>query len=193
MTKKLFQHIINLFLFLIFLTGCAAPAQFKAELNKIAEEDRIENQHIFLSMGERTFDVDKITLIKAFITTFTNKNIAVVNVDKEIGYLMAEGSGFLSPQKDKEVGMENVERLNERTGKYGFRWEYTLGNDTQRFTVNLFDKGKNRTTAKVGISNQIIGAQQIKIHELPSMMLSAFYKELWRELEKSLFIQRETQ
>lgn len=190
MTKKLFQHIINLFLFLILLTGCAA--KFKAELNKIAEEDRVENQHIFLSMGERTFDVDKITLIKAFITTFTNKNIAVVNVDKEIGYLMAEGSGFLSPQKYKEIGMENVERLNERTSKYGFRWEYTPGNDTQRFTVNLFDKGKNCTTAKVGISNQIIGNQQIKNHELPSMMLSAFYEELWRELEKSLFIQRET-
>ena len=111
----------------------------------------------------------------------------------KINKISGNGFKFLILEKDKEVGMENVERLNERTGKYGFRWEYTLGNDTQRFTVNLFDKGKNRTTAKVGISNQIIGAQQIKIHELPSMMLSAFYKELWRELEKSLFIQRETQ
>lgn len=180
MARKLLRHVINSFLLLIFLTGCAA--QFKAELNKIAEEDRIENQHIFLSMGERTFDVDKITLIKAFITTFTNKNVAVVNVDKEIGYLMAEGSGFLSPQKYKEVCMENVERLNDRTGKYGFQWEYTPGNDTQRFTVNLFNKGKDRTTAKVGISNQIIGTEQIKIHEFDPMMLSAFYEELWREL-----------
>ena len=191
MTKRILKQIFSLFFCLTILTGCAA--QFKAELNKISEEDRIENQQIFLSMGERTFDIDKINLMKAFITTFTNKNIAVVNMDKEIGYLLAEGSGFLSPQKYKEVGMENVERLNERTGKYGARWTYTPGNDSQRFTINLFDKGKNRTTAKVGISNKVSGNQQIKQHELPPMMLTAIYEELWRELEKSLFIQRATE
>jgi len=191
MIKKILKYLFSLIFCLTILTGCAA--KFTSELNKISAEDRIKNQHIFLSMGERTFDVDKINLIKAFITTFTNKNIAVVNMDKEIGYLLAEGSGFLSPQKYKEVGMGNVKRLNERTGKYGYRWTYTPGNDSQRFTINLFDKGENRTMAKVGVSSKISGNQQIKKHELNPNMLTAIYDELWRELEKSLFIQRATE
>jgi hypothetical protein len=160
------------------------------EMNKIAQEDRIQNQQIALSMGERTFDMEKLSLMKGFITAFTNKNIAVVNMDKEIGYLLAEGSGFLSPEKYKEVCQKNVDRLNERTS--GVSWRFTPGNEIYRFTVNIYSRDANRTIAKVGITLQVLGNQPIKSHELPPFMLTAMYEELWRELEKSLFIQRET-
>jgi hypothetical protein len=134
--------------------------------------------------------MEKLSLMKGFITAFTNKNIAVVNMDKEIGYLLAEGSGFLSPEKYKEVCQKNVDRLNERTS--GVSWRFTPGNEIYRFTVNIYSRDANRTIAKVGITLQVLGNQPIKSHELPPFMLTAMYEELWRELEKSLFIQRET-
>jgi len=173
---------------LAIVTGCVDIA---AQMTEIAEEDRIANQQILLSMGERTLDVDKINLMKAFVTAFSNKNISVASMDKELGYLMAEGSGFLSPEKYKEVGMANVDRMNERTT--GIKFKFVSGNNILRFNVNLFEKGENRTTAKVGVSSKTLGEQEVKVHELPPIMLTAIYEELWRELDKALFIQRATE
>lgn len=183
---KIYRLTVGLVV-IVALSGCAG--MLVEEMNKIAQEDRIQNQQIALSMGERAFDMDKLSLMKGFISAFTNKNMAIINMDKDIGYLLSEGSGFLSPEKYKEAAQKNVDRLNKRTFAH---WQLTPGNETTRFTVNFYSKEANRTIAKVGISNQVLGNQQNKIHELPPFMLTALYEELWRELEKSLFIQRET-
>ncbi len=175
-----------LFLFAT-LTGCVTQDQLNKEMALLSSERRIENQQIFLSIGERTFDVDKSKLIKAFIATFSDKNIAVVNLDKEVGYLLAEGGGLLPPDKHKEIGMAIIKEQNEKTS---VTWQYTPGATTEVFTVNIYEQGENRTKAKVGISHKAMNNTQAAYLEPIPIMLTALFEELWSGLEKSLFIQR---
>tara|TARA_R110002072_G_scaffold190999_2_gene347863 strand:+ start:2624 stop:3193 length:570 start_codon:yes stop_codon:yes gene_type:complete len=170
------------------LAGCVTNEQFNNEMSVLQDEYRVENQQTNLAMSTRSFDVDKGRLIKAFIDTFSRKNIAVVNLDKEIGYLLAEGTGFLPPDKHKELGLAYVAELNRRTS---VQWNYTPGVTTTVFTVNINEVTKNRTRAKVGLSNKASAKQHAAYYseEYPPFT-RARYEELWAELEKSLFIQR---
>jgi len=158
-------------------------------LSDIAAEDRIQNREIALSRGERNFDTSVLVLMKAFITTFSQFNMSVINLDKDIGYILAEGDVPVSPEKFKELGMKNVERLNDRID--GVIWQYVGSNMETRITVNLITK-KDYITAKMGFSAKTVGNAVVKNNELPPFMVDAMYTELWTEFDKQLFILQST-
>ena len=187
MTKETF--IIFALIILLTSSGCVVN-NTEGQLTEIMQEYRIKNQQILSTMGEREYDTDKFKLIKATIDMFSNKNTAVITIDKELGYLLAEGSGFMSPEKFKEIGMQNIEELNRRIR--GSHFVFSPGNDNLRFSINFFGQGINKTRIKVGISSTVKAYQQgIIIHELPPSMTLATYNEFWSELEKEIFIAEE--
>jgi len=194
--KQFFIKTILVFIILVFSTGCVVsrdPAAEKIAMDKLKKENRIKNKQIYLSMGERTFDVNEITLMKALVSAFNNKNIAVKNIDKDIGFLSAEGRGFLSPEKQKEISIRKLAKLNKISNKNGYTWHNTPGNNIKMFSANFFSKGKNRTTVKVGVSQTVFGNASSTNHEMNPETLAAIYEELWRELDKSLFLLHTTQ
>jgi len=172
---------------LLLFSGCAGMQI--AALEKNQAEDIIKNKQTAMSVGQRTFDVSKKKLMKAFITAFSNRNLAVMNMDKELGFMVAEGGEFLDPAKVKKIGEERVGRLNEKTFPGAF--VYLAGNYVLRITVNLFEKGKNRTLAKMGFTSVTVSTAQNKYDGVPSEFLPVYYEEMWDELEKAIFVQRE--
>ena len=132
---------ILLIAILFLFNGCAGMQI--AAIEKSQAEDQIKNKQTALAVGQRTFDVSKKKLMKSFITAFSNKNLAVMNVDKELGFMVAEGPEFLDPAKVKKIGQGRIERLNKDTFPGAFA--YLAGNYTLRITVNFFEKGENRT------------------------------------------------
>jgi len=185
--KNYLNYVIG-FSFLILLSGCVSMGN--AAVEAIISEDKITNKQTALAIGQRTFDASKTQLMKAIITAFSNKNITITNLDKEIGFMVGEGGEFLDPKKAKELGEKRTERINQKAGFTAYH--YVAGNYTLRITVNLYKKVENRTLAKMGFNTVVMSApNQPKYDETIAEMLPAYYKVMWNEIEQSLFIQRE--
>jgi len=117
--------------------------------------------------------------------------MSVINLDKEVGYILAEGETPISPEKMKELGLANVDKLIERTG---IQWNYVGNNMDVRVTVNLLEKKKNVITVKIGLSSQIASKQSpVRNNELPPSFTNAIYTSLWSEFDKQLFILQGTE
>ena len=85
----------------MFLSGC--PTIGSGSVNKkysnIHNDYMQKNSQIALAMGQRTFEVSKTVLLKAIMAAFANKNFSVSNVDREVGFIVAEGQEFLDKGK----------------------------------------------------------------------------------------------
>jgi len=185
--SKFYLRVMPFLLVLLLFSGCAGMQI--AAIEKSQAEDIIKNKQTAMSVGQRTFDVSKKILMKAFITAFSNRNLAVMNMDKELGFMVAEGAEFIDPAKIKKLGEERIARLNKHSFQGAFI--YTAGNYVLRITVNLFEKGKNRTLAKMGFTSVTVATAIHKYDGVPSEFLPVYYEEMWDELEKALFVQRE--
>lgn len=169
--------------------GCLTQEGLAKGMAEIEAEDRARNEEVALAMGQREFDVDRATVFKALIAAFSSKNMAVVNLDKDAGYLLAEGTNILPAAKLEQLGKENVARLNKKFG--AGRFQYVGMNSVVRVVVNIFEIDAKRTRIKMGLSNTITGNYQVKCHELPPSFTTAFYEELWREIDRAMFITQE--
>lgn len=180
---------VMLLAILFSFSGCAGM-QVSA-LEKITAEDKAKNEQIALASGQRTFDVSKIMLMKAIITAFANKNLTVKNVDKELGFIVAEGGEFIDPAKAKQISEQGrIARLNEAAFPGAF--VYMAGNYTVLSTVNIFEKGENKNLVKLRFTSRVEGNSPTKYDGTPSELLLAWYEEIWAEIEQAIFIQRET-
>lgn len=122
------------------LYGCVITGEQTAKWD---QANRTQSKQVALSMGERTFEGDKTTFIKAVINAFANKNLTVINMDKDIGFLVAEGFNVLSPDKEKQLFMDKVlPRLEEF---FGTPFEYTPGNYKIKVTVTTSTEGFQAT------------------------------------------------
>lgn len=177
----------SILLVCLTLQGCVT----QTELNRVLQEHDKQNAaaggRISLAQGERSFDFSKGFVIKAFLTTFGQYNMAVMNLDKELGYILAEGVPPVAPEEYERIGKIIIDQLNEMT-QGGNPWVYTPGQARTRATVNLFEKSDNYTTAKLTFSSETLSSIQSKSHSIPPLMLEAYYATIWDELDKQLFI-----
>jgi hypothetical protein len=189
--KIIRKSLILSFVFLnfFFLNACQTTPTPESALSKIAAEDEIINKQTSLAMGQRSFDTKKLNLIKAIITAFADNSLTVKNLDKEVGFISAEGTEFLDPKKAEEMGKKHLARLNKAFSPGKFN--YTPGNYILNVSVNLFEKGENRTLAKMGFNIIVTGNYSTKSHTVPSGILPEYYNKMWENIDKALFIQRE--
>jgi hypothetical protein len=177
---------------LFLFSGCAA--HLRDTMEKITAEDLNKNKETALALGQRTFDLPIKILMKACVTAFSNKNLSVTNLDKEMGFIIAEGGSLLSPEKEKEIMTKRIKLLNKEHGLITFT--YKPGNYTTRANVNLFEKGDKRTLAKMSFSirvQPVNAPNAIGVYEAPPKeLLPVWYQEMWDEIEKAIFMQRET-
>jgi len=185
--SKYYLVVIPFLLVLLLFSGCGGMQI--AALEKGQAEDIEKNKEIALAVGQRTFDVSQTRLMKAFITAFSDKNLAVMNLDNSLGFMVAEGAEFLDPAKIKEIGKTRIDRLNKHSFPGAF--VYVAGNYVLRITVNLFKKGENRTLAKLGFTSVTKSNAPNVFNGVPFEFLPHYYKEMWAALEQSLFVQRE--
>ncbi len=185
--SKYYLVVIPFLIVLLLFSGCAGMQI--AALETIEAEDQERNKQTTLAMGQRTFDLPLKKLMKAIISAFTNKNLSVITLDKEIGYMVAEGGEFLDPDKVKKIMENRIKRLNDAS--FAGAFIPTPGNYTVRSTVNLFKKGENKTLVKLGFTSKVEGNMPRKYHTTASGVLPAWYEEIWAEIERSIFIQRE--
>jgi len=193
---------ITILIVLLVFAGCAGHHGVAT----LGNEDLVRSKQTSLTLEQRTFDVSDAKLIKAFINGFSNKGLIILTLEKDAGFIMAEGAEFLDYGSLLTVKNERNQRWNKRMGGLGMAG-FALPDVTLKITVNFYKKNKNKTLVKMKI-NPIIQTcmhpefeQIVKLPSNPKMisecppsptMVSLWYQQLWDEIEKSIFMQRET-
>ena len=184
------------------LAGCAGQHGVVA----FGNEDLVRSKQTSLTLEQITFDVSDAKLIKAFINAFSNKGLIILTLEKDAGFIMAEGAEYLDYGSLLIVKNERNQRWNKRIGGLGMAG-FALPDVTLKITVNLYKKYKNKTLVKIKINPLIQTCmhpefdQIVKLPSDPRMILECppsptmvpmWYQQLWDEIEKSIFMQRET-
>jgi hypothetical protein len=191
---------ITILLVLLVFAGCVG----NAEVNRVLDQEQNRVNLVASSMQQRTFDLSKDSLIKAFINAFSNKNLTVLTLEKGVGYMMSEGHQFLDKNALIKISRERNNQFNKDLGSASFN-SFAISNSDLRITVNLYEKEKKRTLAKIkinpshqnciicgdGICQDLPGLEK-KYCPLPPAMVQMWYQQIWDEIEKSIFMQRET-
>lgn len=192
--------LAKVFTGLLFFAGCAGSSDWSRTLD--AERQRVKIASSLLE--QRTYEVSKEKLIKAFINAFSSKNLTVLALEEGAGYMMSEGPQFLSPEILTNLSRERDSQFRNQlggiqAGKYLIPKIATL-----RIIANLYDKEKNRTRVKIKVNhiqkncmlceNGICTDHKVQEQYCPlsPTMVSLWYQQLWDEIEKSIFMQRET-
>jgi hypothetical protein len=194
------KSLITILLVLLVFAGCATNQDFVKALDAQRQQVKLVSS----SMGQRTFDTSQENLFKAFINAFSNKGLSVVTLEKSTGYMLAEGPQFLN----KETLINSLhENFNRFRGATRTSWPTV----DLRITVNLYKKEENKTFVKIKIntlfqhcsgcsygygylSRTNCGPLSFPEEMCPlnPSMVRLWYQQLWDEIEKSIFMQRET-
>jgi hypothetical protein len=191
--------LATIFIYAVVLGGCVSGAQW----DKTLTQERQGVKSVSTSMGQRTFDVSQGNLIKAFVNAFSSNNLTVLTLEKDAGFMMAEGKQFLSKGALINIWNERASKFNSQFGNPSFTG-YLIPNVNLRVTVSLYEKEKNRTLVKMDFNSVHNGClvlegkllKKVDMEEiacpLPPTMVSRWYQEMWDEIGKSIFMQRET-
>jgi hypothetical protein len=204
-TKKLLLAII--FLYAVALAGCAGRSFIShSDIISLANEERAMLKQASLALEQRTFDVSEAKLIKALVNGLSNKGLIVQTLEKDAGFIMAEGSEILDYNSLLSVRNErNTRWWNSSGGKDLLGRGYALPDVILKVTVNFYSKGAEKTLVKMKINSvvqacmypldgRITKPSRYLITNCPPSptMVSLWYQQLWDEIEKSIFMQRET-
>ncbi len=181
--------------------GCGVHWAQQAAIKQEAafkEYDK-KNPQIALGIGQKTYSISRKLLAKAIIQTLANRGLKVLTADYDFGVIVAEGNTFLSHNKFLDV-MRNHIKNNKQTvigpeGNPSAGFPY--GGYKLTVSVNIYDKEEEKSLAKVNFSakqkTQYIGLYGTRHYDIiPSDLLVAYYQNFWADVDKSIFMQRET-
>jgi len=169
-----------------------AMQEGRETLTKLSSKWQILNEKMALSLGQKTFQATKKELLQAIVTGFPTVNTSILNMNKEMGFLVAEGSGIISATKEKEIFEKEIKPDYEKESTL-LTWNYTPGNYTVRINVNIFKK-KQGLLVKLRLSSKTAGGTPGASvgHVFATPLLREHYRTLWEVIDKSLFMQKET-
>jgi hypothetical protein len=200
MDRLIQESLTAIFIGLLVISGCAGQSDWSRTLNK--EQQRVKA--VSSSINQRVFDVSQDTLIKATINAFSNKNLSVITLEKDSGYMLSEGPQFLDGSTLSQLSKERDAQFRKELGGVQVGTYLIPKISKLRTTVNLYEKSKNKTLLKLKINpiqeNCMLCEGGVckdhKIEEqycpLSPKMVTLWYQQLWGEIEKSIFMQRET-
>jgi len=147
------------------------------------EEDARLNQ----ALGERVYDKDFDVAFSAVVTSLSDMGFAVKNMERQSGYILAEGLQPLPKDQELKLGQMMCDEINKVSFQ---RWVPRLGNATKSVTISVLRLGDQKTKLKMRIANTAIngGANTTRYQEEYPPILQAEYQFIWRGLEKQIFL-----
>ena len=178
---------VVIFLSSLFITGCASTqGKSDEKLRSLMSAWGEENKRQNAALGERTYDKDYDLVFTAVITAFADMGFSVKNMERQSGYILAEGPMPLSPEREAELGKEAVKEVN-RVSPITYR--VAPGNATQAATMTIIRMGEKRTKVKMRIATvAIAGNSYAHYYSLYPPLLEAEYQKMWQGLEKQIFL-----
>ena len=168
----------------LFLTGCIGHQIAKEK--ELWNQWSIENKKQNTALGEKVYDKDPKTVISAIITGVSSTGLTIRNIDRESGFVLAEGPAPVSVEKETEFGEEVVRKLRRVAPSRG--WRATIGTAVHSCTFNVLKTGDNKTKVKLRISSVSVKGAGGVYHGIYPPMLVEEFRVVWEGLEKQLFL-----
>ena len=171
----------------LLLVGCAtmlgmSDAKERALWAQWGDENKRQHQ----AFGERVYDKDYDTVFTAIITAFADMGFSVKNMERQSGYILAEGPCPFSAEKEVEIGQRMVDELNQVSPRV---WHVTPGNATKAATMTVVRLADKRTKVKMRFSTVgIAGNYSSRYYSTYPPLLQAEYEHMWRGLERQIFL-----
>jgi hypothetical protein len=169
----------------LFLTGCIGHQIAKEK--ELWNQWSIENKKQNTALGEKVYDKVPKTVISAIITGVSSTGLTIKNIDRESGFVLAEGPLPISLEKETELGEEMVRKL--RRVAPSRLWRATTGTAVHSFTFNVLKTGDNKTKVKLRISSVAVKlAAENVYHGIYPPILVEEFRVVWEGIEKQLFL-----
>ena len=185
------RRILTCTLLSILLAGCGTTAsQMKANNESFAavcarwgEENHRQHQ----AFGERVYDKDFDSVFSAVVTAFSDSGLAVKNMERQSGYILAEGPSPLPASQARKLAQESCDEVNKVCS---LKYLPTPGNNTISVTITVILMGEHKAKMKMRIVNTDIHADPRAERHFESYppTLEAEYQFIWRALEKQIFL-----
>jgi hypothetical protein len=188
MFKVNFICKITIIALLFFLLSCARsmPVSGSGHQDLLAQWGS-ENEKQTLALGERIFDKNFDHVFTSCVTGMASAGLSVKNMERQSGYILAEGPDPVPLEKRIVLTQEMVDALNRVSS--GLSWSPSHGNSTLAVTLTLLKLKKNQTKVKMRISTVDLKSNaKNRYYSVYPPLYAEFYIRLWRVIEKQLFM-----
>ena len=171
----------------LFLTGCATVSgQSREKERELWAQYGEENARQHQALGERVYDKNFDLVFTAIVTAFADMGFSVKNMERQSGYILAEGPSPLPPDQEVALIQPMIDELNRVSPQ---TWTAQPGNSTQAVTITILKLGKGNTKVKMRcVTIGVSGNYSTVYHAIYPPLLQAYYQTLWRGLEKQIFL-----
>ncbi|MGD1018328.1 MAG: hypothetical protein ABSA12_03305 [Verrucomicrobiia bacterium] len=173
------------------LAGCAGllnpgaeqhPENVAALFTQWGEQDARLNE----ALGERVYDKDFDAVFSAAVTGLSDIGLAVKNMERQSGYILAEGPTPLPKDQYESLVLKSCAEINKVSSQH---WTPQLGNATKSVTITVLRLGDHKTKVKMrDVVSEIHSGASNKYNDEYPPTLEAEYQSLWRALEKQIFL-----
>lgn len=145
-----------------------------------------ENKRQHLSFGERIYVNAYDQVFTSAITAMADIGFSVKNMERQSGYLLAEGPNPLPIEEQKALSQKMVDEINRVSRT---QWFVQLGNANHAATLTIIKLPDGRTKVKLRfVTVAIQGNYSTRYHSIYPPLLEADYRYIWGALEKQLFL-----
>lgn len=189
------------------LMGCMTPSEDHSKrLIPLAESFRQQNQQIALAQGERVLNKDFASVFSAIITALPEVGLSVKNMDRQSGFINAEGPIPLS--KDRAIADIHslIDEMGTASGfKHGAQFYYVPAPEKTTVSLTLSAKPIEKTKTKIRIRIVTKGTPaRVKssvdnqnwddiypnpIDEVYPVLHRHILEEIWMRIDRQVFLE----
>jgi hypothetical protein len=169
------------------LAGCMTTETSNKNVSALFSQWAQENERQNQALGERVYDKDFDVVFSAVVTSFSDIGFAVKNMERQSGYILAEGPNPVPESQLRPLAQRMCDELNKVSST---KWVPRLGNETKSATITVVRLGDHKTKLKMRIANTEIraAANATRHYQTYPPSLEAEYQSMWRALEKQIFL-----
>jgi hypothetical protein len=158
------------------------PERVQALHQQWGEEDARVNE----ALGERIYDKDFDVVFSAAVIGLADIGLVVKNMERQSGYILAEGFGPIPPDQFKKLAQMGADELNKVSSRH---WSPQVSS-SRSVTITVLRLGDQKTKLKMRIVRPQNSASSSGIHykDIYPAILQAEYECCWRALEKQMFL-----
>ena len=130
----------------------AREEEANEQMSVLQGEWKQRNEQYALVYGQRVFAKDYNKVFTSVVTALSGEGMTVKNMERQSGYIFAEGPNPLPSAKATELGEESVRIIIEKTGR---KDKYITGNYTYVVTVTVSQIDPMSTSVKMRLSMSV--------------------------------------
>ena len=157
----------------------------KEQIDEVFSNWGEENKRQHQAFGERVYDKDFDRVFSAIVTSFSDLGLTVKNMERQSGYILADGPSPLPPEQLRPLAQAACDEINKVATR---KWHPVLNNGTRSITITVLRLDDHRVKVKMRNARTQIGGTGTKYYQSYPPILEAEYQCVWRALEKQIFL-----